>query len=125
MPKAEIDRLAPHLSPVTLELRTPLLDGLILESAGYEVLSASDGEQALRMFAEQPVDLVLLDYVMPGMDGGVVAREIKNHNPGLPVVIISASPVDEQSLGCVDCFISKGDGPVLLLAKIKQLLALD
>ena len=97
---------------------------LILENAGYEVLSAPDGEQALSMFAEQPVDLVLLDYVMPGMDGGVVAKEIKNHNPRVPVVIISASPVDELSLGCVDCFINKGDGPELLLAKIKQLLAL-
>lgn len=97
---------------------------LILESAGYEVLSATDGEQALSMFAEQSVDLVLLDYVMPGMDGGVVAEEIKNRNPRVPIVIISASPVDEQSLGCVDCFIRKGDGPVPLLAKIKQLLAL-
>ena len=97
---------------------------LILESEGYEVLSASDGEQALRMFAEQPVDLVLLDYVMPGIDGGMVAKEIKNHTPRVPVVIISASPVEEQSLRCVDCFISKGDGPALLIAKIKQLLAL-
>jgi CheY-like chemotaxis protein len=50
---------------------------LILESEGYEVLSSADGEQALRMFAGQPVDLVLLDYVMPGMNGGVVAREMK------------------------------------------------
>lgn len=99
---------------------------LILESEGFEVLSAVDGEQALRMFARQPVDLVLLDYVMPGIDGGVVAKAIKNHNPAVPVVIVSASPVEDmQSLGCVDCFISKGDGPALLLAKIKQLLALD
>lgn len=97
---------------------------LILENEGYEVLSASDGEQALRMFAEQPVDLVLLDYVMPGIDGGVVAKEIRNHNPRVPIVFITASPVNEQSLGCVDCFISKGDGPELLLTKIKQLLAL-
>jgi CheY-like chemotaxis protein len=97
---------------------------LILEGEGYTVLSAADGEQALRMFAEQPVDLVLLDYVMPGMDGGVVAEAIKNHNPRVPIVIISACPVDQQSLGCVDCFIRKGDGPALLLEKIKQLLAL-
>jgi CheY-like chemotaxis protein len=97
---------------------------LILESEGYEVLSASDGEQALRMFVSQPVDLVLLDYAMPGIDGGVVAKEIKNHNPRVPIVIVSASPIEEQSLVCVDCFISKGDGPVLLLATIKQLLAL-
>jgi CheY-like chemotaxis protein len=97
---------------------------LILESEGYEVLSAADGEQALQMFAEQPVDLVLLDYVMPGMNGGVVAQKIKNDNPRVPVIIVSASPVvEERSLGCVDCFISKGEGPVVLLVKIKQLLA--
>lgn len=97
---------------------------LILEKEGYEVLSASDGEQALRMFAEQPVDLVLLDYVMPGMDGGMVAQKIKNHHPGVPVVIVSASPVvEERSLACVNCFMSKGEGPAVLLAKIKQLLA--
>jgi CheY-like chemotaxis protein len=95
---------------------------LILAIAGYEVLNAADGEQALRIFAEQPVNLVLLDYVMPGMDGGVVAREIKKYNPCVPVVIVSASPFEEQSMGCVDCFISKGDGPALLLAKIEKLL---
>lgn len=96
---------------------------LILESEGYEVLSAADGEQALQMFAEQPADLVLLDYVMPGMNGGVVAQEIKNDNPHVPVIIVSASPVvEERSLGCVDCFISKGEGPAVLLAKIKELL---
>lgn len=77
---------------------------LILESEGYEVLSAIDGEQALRMFAGQPVDLVLLDYVMPGIHG-MVAKAMKNRDPRIPVVIVSASPVEEQSLGCVDCFI--------------------
>ena len=96
---------------------------LILEHEGYEVLSATDGEQALHMFTGQPVDLVLLDYVMPGMDGGAVAKEIKKHNPQVPIVLVTASPVEEQTLGCVDCFITKGEGPALLLAKIKQLLA--
>ena len=58
------------------------------------------------------------------MDGGVVAKATKNHDPRVPVVIVSASPIEEKSLRCVDCFISKGDGPALLLAKIKPLLAL-
>ena len=96
----------------------------ILEKEGYRVLSAVDGEQALHLFAVQAVDLVLLDYLMPRMDGGAVAQEMKNHNPRVPIVLVSASPVDEQSLACIDCFISKGDGPALLLAKIKQLLLL-
>src|ERR1700690_3646960 len=68
---------------------------LILESQGDQVLTAIDGEQALSMFAAQPVDLVLLDYIMPGINGGVVAKEMKNRDPRVPVVIVSASPVEE------------------------------
>src|ERR1700748_1837071 len=69
---------------------------LILEREGYHVLSATDGERALRMFAQEPIDLVLLDYVMPGLDGGTVAEEMKSQNPRVPIVLISASPVDEE-----------------------------
>lgn len=97
---------------------------LILENEGYEVLSATHGGQALRMFTARPVDLVLLDDVMPGVDGGFVAKEIRNHNPHVPIALITASPIEEQSLDCVDCLIRKGEGPVLLLAKVKQLLGL-
>jgi CheY-like chemotaxis protein len=95
---------------------------LILEGEGYDELSAADGEQALRMFAGQPVDLVLLDYAMPGINGGVVAQEIKNQRPRVPIVIVSASPIEERSLGRVDCVINKGAGPAVLLEKIRQLL---
>ncbi len=95
----------------------------LLENAGYEVLSAADGEQALHFFATHAVDLVLLDYLMPGMDGGVVAQAIKQQTPLVPVIIVSASPVDEKSLTCVDAFIRKGEGPALLLEKIGHLLA--
>ena len=49
----------------------------LLQAAGYDVLSAADGEQALHFFAMHAVDLVLLDYAMPGIDGGIVAREMK------------------------------------------------
>src|SRR5271166_3474288 len=67
----------------------------LLENAGYEVLSAADGEQALHFFTANPIDLVLLDYLMPHMDGGVVAQEMKNRKPLVPVIVVSASPVDE------------------------------
>jgi CheY-like chemotaxis protein len=63
---------------------------LVLESAGYEVLSAADGEQALQMFAQRWVDLVLLDYVMPGMNGGVVARKISSRT-GIPNGFVAPS----------------------------------
>jgi CheY-like chemotaxis protein len=86
------------------------------------VLSAADGEQALRMFAEQPVDLVLLDYVMPGLNGGVVAQEIKRYSPEVPVVMVTACTVPQETLGCVNCRIEKGQSPTVLLEKVAQLL---
>jgi CheY-like chemotaxis protein len=58
----------------------------LLENAGYEVVSAADGEQALYFFAANAIDLVLLDYLMPHMNRGVVAREMKNRKPLAPVV---------------------------------------
>ena len=94
----------------------------LLENAGYEVLSAADAEQALHFFATHAVDLVLLDYLMPGMDGGVVAQAIKQQKPLVPVIIVSASPVEERALTSVDCFVRKGEGPGLLLEKIGQML---
>ena len=69
------------------------------------------------------MDLVLLDYVMPGMNGGAVARKMKIARPLVPVIIVSASPVEEELLAYVDCLVSKGEGPRLLLEKIEKLLA--
>jgi CheY-like chemotaxis protein len=87
------------------------------------VISAADGQQALDVFDSQTVDLVLLDYLMPGMNGGAVAQEMKTRNPNVSVMIVSASPVSEATLNCADCRIYKGQGPALLLEKIRQLLS--
>ena len=98
----------------------------ILELEGYDVLSATDGEDALELFDAHPViELVLLDYAMPGIDGLTVAREIKTRRPSVPIFMVSAheATLSKMTLTCVDCFISKGRGPAYLLAKINQLLA--
>lgn len=94
----------------------------ILRGEGYEVLSAADGESALQIFAAHPVDLVLLDYVMPGIDGGIVARQMKGIKPLVPVIMVSANHVPKEALTCADCFVAKGEGPALLLEQIRQLL---
>ena len=65
----------------------------ILEKEGYKVLSAVDGEQALGLFAVQAVHLVLLDYLMPRMDGGAVAQEMKKRKPLVPTIMVSGSSV--------------------------------
>ena len=95
----------------------------ILEHEGYVVFSAANGEQALQCFETERVDLVLLDYMMPGMSGGDIAREIKRRDARLPVIIVSASPVDDDELTCVDCFLRKGTGPALLLQLVRQFIA--
>src|SRR5688572_27368346 len=57
-----------------------------LTELGYPVIEAADGEQALAKLADASPDLVILDYVMPGMDGAEVAREIAQIDPELPII---------------------------------------
>jgi CheY-like chemotaxis protein len=95
----------------------------ILQREGYDVLSAADGKQSLEFLAAYPIDLVLLDYNMPGMDGGTVSREIKLRKPLVPVIMVSANPVPEEALHWADGFVAKGEGPALLLAQTRELSA--
>jgi CheY-like chemotaxis protein len=96
----------------------------ILKDAGYEVLSASNGEQALGFFAAVLVDLVILDYKMSGISDVGVARKIKASRRLVPVVLVTGVPIEDEAVPCVDCVVRRGDGPSLLLEKIRQLLAL-
>jgi CheY-like chemotaxis protein len=61
-----------------------------LEKEGYTVVTAADGAEAVEKFHETPVDLVLLDVVMPNMDGYQVCRTLRAANKTLPIVLLSA-----------------------------------
>ena len=63
---------------------------LRLEGEGYQVTSADCAETALVLLAKQPVDVVLSDLRMPGLDGMALFDEIAKRNPGLPVVLMTA-----------------------------------
>jgi two-component system nitrogen regulation response regulator NtrX len=83
----------------------------ILSDEGFEVLSASNGYEALKIIEEESPDLVLLDIWMPGIDGIETLQEIKRTNPFLQVVIISGhgtieTAVKATKLGAYD-FIEK------------------
>jgi CheY-like chemotaxis protein len=65
---------------------------------------------------------VLLDYTLPGMDGGMVADALKAYAPNVPVVMVSAAEVPEQCLSICDGHVQKGDGSEPLLRVIRQLL---
>ena len=61
---------------------------MVLESAGYSVLTAGSGKAGLEIFASQRVDLVILDYAMPEMNGYDVAVEMKRISPGTPILML-------------------------------------
>jgi adenylate cyclase len=102
-----------------------LLDA-VLGPRGYTVCSASDGAAALAVLAERPVDLVLLDIVMPGIDGYEVCRRIRadERTAFLPVVMITASGA-EQRLPSLDAgaddFVQKPFDQAELLARVASL----
>ena len=64
---------------------------MALECKGYRVLTASSGPTALEAFAACPIDAVVLDYEMPGMNGAEVAREMKRIKPTVPKLLFSGS----------------------------------
>jgi CheY-like chemotaxis protein len=97
---------------------------ILLERAGYKVITAADGYSGLELFASQPVEAVVLDYSMPGMHGGEVAKKMRQTKPGIPILLLSAYvglPVEVSSL--VDVYMTKGEGAPALLRKLDSLLS--
>ena len=102
------------------------MTSIMLTSAGYDVMTASDGEAALDIVQDNPIDLIVLDAVMPGMHGLDVCRTLKR-NPKtrvIPVIIFSAlgTGVDMMLDGRdkADAYISKPFTRKVLLEKIGQ-----
>ena len=96
---------------------------IVLERAGYEVLTAPDAPGGLEIFSREPVEVVVLDYSMPGMHGGEVASRMRKIKPHVPILLLSAYvglPVEVMSL--VDLYMTKGEGAPVLLEKLGSLL---
>jgi diguanylate cyclase (GGDEF)-like protein len=98
-----------------------------LELAGFAVETASDGPEALAMLENVAPDIVLLDLMMPYMDGYEVAKRIRNHqNPtiaNVPIIILTAKGETEDKLrgfeAGADDYITKPFGPQELLARVR------
>lgn len=102
----------------------------LLQYEGYHTLSVGSGEEALALVAEQPPDLILLDIMMPGMDGFEVANQLKG-NPAtanIPIIMLSALSEPSARLSGLQTgaeeFISKPVERVELWLRVRNLLRL-
>jgi len=97
---------------------------ILLESQGYEVLTASSGPEGLELFVAHPIEAVVLDYSMPGMNGGQVAAELKRLNPNIKILLLTAYvDLPEEALKWVDKRSVKGVSPTSFLADLQELLS--
>ncbi|MFA5164245.1 MAG: response regulator transcription factor [Candidatus Omnitrophota bacterium] len=105
-----------------------ILKGLVdnLEMEGYKVVTAPDGEAALRKAKEAAPDLVILDIMMPKMNGFDVCRQLKAKGSTLPIIILSAKAQEaDKVLGLelgADDYVTKPFSPRELLVRIKAVL---
>ncbi len=110
--------------PDTLELVK-----LVLESGGFETVLAASGKEALNELEVSKPDLVLLDIMMPDMDGWEVFRKIKESNVNMPIAILTAKAQNfDRLLGLhvlkADDYITKPFGKNELISRVKKLAGL-
>jgi len=93
-----------------------------LESFGYTVLTAPSGGKGLELASIFSVDVVIVDYLMPTMNGQEVAIELRRLRPQAPIIMLSgAADIPEQALKSVDAFIAKDRLASQLLPAIAHL----
>ena len=102
--------------PVVLRVRH-----LLLETLGYTALTASSGEEGLDIFRDGGVDIVILDYWMPGMEGEQMAREIRKLNRTIPIILSTACmDLPNGILKLVNKYVPKGLSPEHLIHALEQ-----
>jgi CheY-like chemotaxis protein len=96
---------------------------MVLEREGFTVLTAKDGQSGISVFDTERIDAVVLDYAMPGMDGGKVAAILRERRPDIPILMLSAYvALPEEVMRVVSVSATKGDGAFTLVDKLKDLL---
>jgi CheY-like chemotaxis protein len=102
-----------------------ILRKLVLERAGYDVITARSAKEALGMISSHCIDLVISDHLMPGTTGAELAQHIKARHPLVPVVLISGLNEIPAGSSDADVFLSKLEGPDHLCREVAALLRPD
>ena len=95
----------------------------LLRENGYELVTATNGSDGLRLLMSRPVDAIVLEYHLGLLDGAVVAAEIRKVKPQLPIVMLADHlELPQGALTSVDALVTKSDGPHFLWATIHFVL---
>ncbi len=115
----------PRVLVVDDEPETIKYVGANLRVRGYDVLTAEDGQTALRVFRESVVDLVILDIMMPAPDGFEVCRTIRRRS-GVPIIMLSARGQEKDIVRALDLgaddYLTKPFGVEEMLARVRAAL---
>jgi len=95
---------------------------LLLESVGYDVLTANSAEDGFQLFRQKPVKLVISDHYLGGKTGTEVARAMKALKPEVSILIVSGAAEKIDGLEVVNAFLTKGSPTQLFLDTVAQLL---
>ena len=97
---------------------------LVLREAGYDTLIATDANSGLRLFGTSDISLVILDYDLPDLNGGAVAREMRQLKPHTPILMLSAQLFRPDGLdGEIDAYLTKCGNVKEFLEQIEVLLS--
>lgn len=95
----------------------------VLERAGYEVLTAQTAQSSIELFKTMSFDGVVLDFLMPGTNGGEIAATLRSIRHEVPILLLSAYVnLPEDVLRLVDAQVLKGAGPQELLHQINEMI---
>jgi two-component system, OmpR family, response regulator CpxR len=96
----------------------------MLETRGYRILASLVPEEAIEVFRQGGIDLVLSDLTMPQMDGNELARRMKEITPDVPILLVSGSVKAYERATCGDCFLPKwACSPLDVLERVRMMLA--
>lgn len=116
----------PRIMLVDDEVQQLQMRACIITSCGYEVITAPDPFLAIHLAANEALNLAVLDYEMPGMNGCMLADKLRETTPALKIALYSGVvALPENDIWKVDVFISKADGILELLRHISELLKPD
>lgn len=98
-----------------------LLDD-VLTACGLRAICTSDCMTAMRLVASEPIDLVVLDYQMPQMDGLTLAQQLRQCKSGIPMILFSGTILPGEALASISRVVRKGEGVLPLADAILETL---